>query len=218
MNLNVAMATQEAPASPLEFEGVTRPRLSFDANGDAFVFERFKGGALVAVIDGLGHGERAQRSTEVAVRCLQSHPGEPLATLFCSVAKACRATDGVVMAAARFEFSNAITFSFASVGNVEARLFLPRNSEHSPAKSERLIVRRGILGGKAPEPHVTAHVWSPGNVLVLHSDGVSGRWSLEDFPGWRHEPAGLMAQEMLVRLANDDDDATLVVVREPLPV
>jgi len=214
MNPNPALAHAGAVACPLEFAGATRARLPLPVNGDAFVIERFRGGALVAVFDGMGHGERAYRATEVAVRCLRSHPEEPLDVLFRAVAKACRSTDGVFLAAARFEFANRITFQFASIGNIESRLCVPASMPDRPPKMETLIVRRGTLGGSAPDPYVTSHVWVPGSVLILHSDGVVARWGIVEFRETRFDTAADMAQAMLDRLAIENDDATLVVVRE----
>lgn len=210
MNPAPAVPPAIAPAAPyaLDFGGATRPRPLFEANGDAFLLQKFPGGMLVALIDGLGHGERAQRSAGVALRYLQLHCREPLGSLFRGAGQVCRATDGVVMAAARFEFGNAVTFSFASVGNIETRLF-------GPLTKERLVVRRGILGANAPDPYISHHVWSAGSTLVLHSDGVAANWRLDDFRNANTETASALAQSMLNRLAKDEDDATVVVVREP---
>jgi hypothetical protein len=205
--MNPAPRSIRPALKSLDAGGATRPRASFQVNGDAFLLWRFEGGMLVAVIDGLGHGERARRASEVAVRYLEAHGGDSLDSLFTGVAQVCRATDGVVMAAARFEFGNAITFSFASVGNIEARM-------SSPLAQERLVVRRGILGANAAQPRVTHHIWNPGSILVLHSDGVAANWRWEDFRAGDRETSGAMAQFMLDRLAKDEDDATVVVVRE----
>jgi serine/threonine protein phosphatase PrpC len=112
------------------------------------------------------------------------------------------------MALVRFDFGRSdVRFSFASVGNIEAHLFGSSEGKH-------FIVHRGILGGNAPIPRVTEHGWEPGNVLVLHSDGVAHRWALEDFPDLLKESASVMAQHLLRALANTNDDATVVVVRD----
>ena len=82
------------------------------------------------------------------------------------------------------------------------------------AKSMHFVIRRGVLGLNAPKPVVTEHHWEPGNVLVLFSDGLRGHWQWADFPHLATASATVTAQRLLDTLARDDDDATVVVVRE----
>jgi hypothetical protein len=112
-----------------------------------------------------------------------------------TVGRNCRATRGVVMALVRFDFAgDDIRFSFASVGNIETRVF-------GGANGQQFIVPRGIVSGNAPHPRVTDHRWDPGTVMVLHSDGVTARWGWADFPGLTRELATPMAQRLLRTLA-----------------
>ena len=64
---------------------------------------------------------------------------------------------------------------------------------------------------------VTDHAWPPDQVLVLHSDGVATHWGCKDFPDWADRPAAAMAQELLRAKAKDEDDATVIVVRNVIP-
>jgi anti-sigma regulatory factor (Ser/Thr protein kinase) len=192
---------------PLQFGIATRPYPTMPVNGDAFVIKRWSASALVAVIDGLGHGPYAHRAAQTARQYVETHVDQPLEAIFRGVGRACRATRGVVMALVRFDFGgNGIRFAFASVGNVEARVFGGRDRQP-------FIVRRGIVGGNAPNPRVTEHRWEPGTVMVLHSDGVTRHWGLADFPDLASESATTMAQRLLRALAKEQDDATVVVVR-----
>jgi anti-sigma regulatory factor (Ser/Thr protein kinase) len=193
---------------PLEFGAATRAYPTMPVNGDAFVIKRWSTSALVAVIDGLGHGQYAHRAAQAARQYVETHLDQPLDAIFRGVGRNCRATRGVVMAVVRFDFAgDDIRFSFASVGNIETRVF-------GGANRPQFIVPRGIVGGNAPHPRVTDHRWDPGTVLVLHSDGVTSHWGLADFPGLMRELATPMAQRLLRTLAKDNDDATIVVVRD----
>jgi anti-sigma regulatory factor (Ser/Thr protein kinase)/serine/threonine protein phosphatase PrpC len=196
-------ARSTAPC-PLAFGAITRPHLSSEANGDAFVIKWWNESALVAVIDGLGHGQFALRAAQTARRYVESHHDQPLERLFQGVHRVCRATRGVVMALARFDLANG-TMSFASVGNIEARAF------GSPERIS-LIARRGVLGLNSPGPLVTHHRWEPRYMLVLHSDGLSTRWTGDDFPGLAGSSAHGAAQQLFRPLAKNHDDATVVVV------
>jgi anti-sigma regulatory factor (Ser/Thr protein kinase) len=195
---------------PLEFGAATRAYPTMTVNGDAFVIRRWGTSALVSVVDGLGHGQYAHRAAQAAKQYIETHVDQPLEVIFRGVGRTCRATRGVVMALVRFDFSgNEIRFSFASIGNIETRVF-------GGATRPQFIVPRGIVGGNAPQPRVTDYSWSPGAVLVLHSDGLSCHWGLADFPDLLRESAAMMAARLLRTLAKDNDDATVVVVRDTI--
>jgi anti-sigma regulatory factor (Ser/Thr protein kinase) len=186
---------------------VTRSRRCAPFNGDAFVIREWEGKLLAAVIDGLGHGEFAQQAALAAQRYVQTHYDQSLDKIFSGTGRACLGTRGVVMALVRFESRTQITF--ASFGNVEARVW------SGPEKTQ-LVVQRGVLGLNDRNVTVQTQKWSPGWVLVLHTDGVSDRWQWHDFPGLEREPASVIAGRLLRGLANRDDDATVVVIRDQM--
>jgi hypothetical protein len=42
-------------------------------------------------------------------------------------------------------------------------------------------------------------------------------WNWQDFPGMAEQPAQALAQEFLRLLAKEEDDATVIVVRNVIP-
>jgi anti-sigma regulatory factor (Ser/Thr protein kinase) len=198
---------QEAPAAPCPVDvGVsTRPHPKMAVNGDAFVVSQARQRVLVAVIDGLGHGPLAHLAAEAARRYVESHADQQLSSIFVGVGRACRATQGVVMALARVDWWP-LRLTFASVGNVEARVLGSSNPIN-------LLARRGVLGMRAPPPLITEHRWEDGMVVVLHSDGLTARWRAQDVLG-SSASAEARAQHCLRAFARDDDDATVLVVQQ----
>jgi anti-sigma regulatory factor (Ser/Thr protein kinase) len=186
----------------------TRPLPGLAVNGDTFVVRRWDDRALVGIMDGLGHGQAAHEAAEAARHYVESHFDQPLDALFRGTASACSSTRGVVMALALFNCAS-WRLTFASVGNVEARVFGSR-------EATSFMVRRGVIGLNAPPPVVTEHPWQPSNVMVLHSDGLRTHWRWENFPDLAKQPAETIARELLLSLAKDEDDATVVVVRDSL--
>jgi serine/threonine protein phosphatase PrpC len=194
-----------ALACPLSFGVATRPCPLMSVNGDTFVIKQWGESALVGVIDGVGHGPFAHSAAQDARQYVERHYDQPLADIFLGVARTCRATRGVVMGLARFDWGKG-TLTFASVGNVEARVF------DSPAPMN-FVVPRGILGLTARRPVVTQHRWAPSNVMVLYSDGLITHWRWSDFPHLAEASATVAAQELLRAFAREADDATVVVVK-----
>lgn len=190
---------------PLEFGAASRAHPAMQENGDSFVIKQWNESALVGVIDGLGHGQFAHRAAITAQQYVEAHYNQPLDAIFQGVARACRATRGVVMALARFDWRET-RLAFASVGNIQARVF----GNYEPMS---FVMRRGVLGGNARNAVVTNHHWDSRSMLVLHSDGLSTHWRREDFSHLADKPASVIAQRMLQQFAKDDDDATVVVVK-----
>lgn len=194
---------------PLAFGVATRPCHAAADNGDAFVIKQWAESALVGVIDGLGHGPFAHRAAQAARQYVEGHFDLPLDQIFRGVGRACRATRGVVMALGRFDWGQG-RLAFASVGNIEVRVF-PRSEPF------HFSIRRGVIGLNAPNARVTELPWPPDHVLVLHSDGLRTHWGWQDFPGLADKPAPALAQEFLRLLAKEEDDATVIVVRSVIP-
>ena len=198
-----AVASAEAD---LDVGVASRACLGQRVNGDAFVVQRWADHLLVAVIDGVGHGQHAHRAAAAARGHLETHVRSPLDRLFRGVAGDCQATRGVVMAVARIDV-RAKRIQFASVGNIEVRML-------HPTQKADLRVRRGVLGGRAPPAQVTEQPWPESAWLVMHSDGLNSRWRPADHPDLWGGTARNAAHALLSRIARDDDDATVLTVRD----
>lgn len=190
---------------PLEIGIVSKAKQGFELNGDAYVIKNNHQHWLVAVIDGVGHGPQAHKAAFLAKQYVESHVSQSLHGLFHGVEQACQGSNGVVMAIAQFDLTND-QLSFASIGNIEAKLIGRGDMPHLP-------VRRGILGRHAPLPMICSHSWTAHQGLVMHSDGVSSRWHWRDYPHLQDKPAQLIAEHMHHQLNKDGDDATLLFVK-----
>lgn len=189
---------------PFAVGAATRPHPRFTINGDSFVIVHDSRSTLVGIIDGLGHGQFAQRAANAARLYVETHADSALKDIFLGTGRACAATRGVVMALARFTWETS-RLSFASIGNIEARVF---GEGRFP-----FVVRRGIVGVNAPSAVTTEHPWPQDNALVLHSDGLPTHWTAQQFDGLVEQSASEIAARLLRSLAKDDDDATVLVVK-----
>ena len=190
---------------PLDISAATRPHPGMNVNGDDFVIKKWDHYALAGVIDGLGHGKFAYHAAQKARHYVESHFDQPLEALFRGVGRSCRATRGVVMALALLDWTQA-NLNIASIGNIEIRILGCSNKNS-------IYIRRGILGAHAPTPIITEHDWEQGAVMVLHSDGITTHWRYEDFLELWNEPASEIARQLLRKLAKNNDDATVLVVK-----
>jgi len=191
---------------PFDIGAETRAHPKMDINGDAYVIKKWDENLLTGIIDGLGHGQFAHRASEKARQYVESHFDQSLEEIFRGVERSCRATRGVVMALAKFDWGRE-KLTYASLGNIEAKF-------SGCAEPMNFIIRRGIIGVKSVKPVVTEHTWRVGSLMALYSDGIRSHWRWDDFPVLMKEPAAAIAQNLLKSLARDNDDATIVIVKD----
>ena len=190
----------------LEFGAASRSYRNFRENGDAIALQQWEAHALAAVIDGLGHGQFAQKASQSARDYVLRHFDQPLDALFRGVGRACRATRGVVMALARFDLEHD-EVKIASVGNINVHLT-------GGPRPPKIVVRRGVLGmSGSPAPVLTSHPWTQASLLIMHSDGVETHWHDTEIEGMAEAGTGGIARYLLQHYGRPDDDATVVVAR-----
>ena len=176
-------------------------------SGDRHVMQAFPSGALVAVIDGLGHGEEAATAAEIAVTTLIGHAHEPVITLLNRCHEQLRASRGVVMSMASFNsLEGSLTWS--GVGNVEG--LLRRAGGSTNASDESLLLRGGIVGIQLPPLSASIIPVMPGDTLIFVTDGIT--------PGFAdklnlRDPPQQLADSILAQHGKGTDDALVLVAR-----
>ncbi len=185
----------------------SRPLAGQATPGDRHLVQPFAEGVLLAVIDGLGHGSEASLAAETATKVLQQHAGEPVDALIESCHEALRRTRGAVMTLASLSGA-AQTLTWLAVGNVEGRLW--HADPHASPPCEQVLLRGGLVGYHLPPLQAMLTGVSPGDVLVLASDGVRGDFTVE--AGTNESPRDLAAH-ILERHFKGTDDGLVLVAR-----
>jgi hypothetical protein len=171
-------------------------------SGDGAAVLRDSSGLVVAVVDGVGHGDAAH---EVAVRALGAVTlADPLDVL-AAMDAALVHTRGVAATVARWDVA-AGRILVAGVGNVACKVL-------SPGQEPRHVLPTvGVLGVRSRvQARLHALATGPRDVLILFTDGVSSRAELA--PGAVGRSAAQLAQELLTAGAKPHDDALVLVVR-----
>lgn len=177
-------------------------------SGDKYVVETFDGGALVAVIDALGHGHEAARAANVAARTLSRHAREGPDFLIERCHQEMRGTRGAAISIASLDSRRRI-MTWLGVGNVACVLMLA--DTRADSRLRELLVRGGVVGDRIPEELRPAVLpIAPGDTLVLATDGVRGYFT-EILPA-AGEPQRL-AERILHSYAKHSDDAAVLVFR-----
>jgi phosphoserine phosphatase RsbX len=176
-------------------------------SGDLHVVVPFPGGALVGLLDGLGHGHEAAEASMTAASLLEAHASDAVLTLVQRCHEGLRKTRGAVMSLASFSVRPPI-MTWISVGNVAGSVL--RKLPTLGHANQSLMTQAGVVGFQLPSLRAEALSVSPGDMLILATDGIRSGFSeglLTD-----HSPQEI-AESIVVRFAKDSDDAHVVVAR-----
>jgi negative regulator of sigma-B (phosphoserine phosphatase) len=176
-------------------------------SGDRAVMVAYDDGALVAAIDGLGHGAEAADAAATAARVLAARAEEEPVRLLEVCHRALKGTRGAVMTLAWFDLDEQ-RLSWTGVGNVEGRLVHAEAGPHAP--TEGAFTRGGVVGYNLPPIRVTSAGLMEGDVIVLATDGIDSGFAGALAPGGRAQD---IANRILAEYGKEGDDALVVVVR-----
>jgi negative regulator of sigma-B (phosphoserine phosphatase) len=176
-------------------------------SGDRAVLVTYEGGALVAAIDGLGHGGGAADAADAAARVLAEHPDDEPESVLQACHRELSRTRGAVMTLAWFDLVGR-TLSWTGVGNVEGRLVHVAAGPRAPTHGA--LTKGGVVGYNMPSIRVTGTDLEDGDVMVLATDGIDSGFAAAIREGGSAQE---IADRILTAHGKPSDDALVVVVR-----
>ena len=181
-----------------------------EESGDAWAVRSVRGGLIALIVDGLGHGPEAALPAAAAIAAFHRWTSESPEALAGRMHDALHATRGAALSMTLSD-EKSKTVRFCGVGNVEGRVVAAESNRH-------FIPQNGIVGHNMP-PAMQASVlpWPHHARLVMHSDGITAQWSAEQYPGLLARHPALLAGVLFRDFARPRDDATVLVLRDPLP-
>lgn len=164
--------------------------------------------ALVAVVDGVGHGPHAATAAVKATHIIQEYgAAESLTTLVQRCHSRLREGRGVVMSLAKLD-AETRTMMWLGVGNVAGAL--RRKVGAFSRKSATLLLRAGVVGKQLPPLYAESLPVVRGDVLILATDGIGGDFAESVRPEW--EPQRI-ADDLAARYGRRTDDVLVLVAR-----
>ena len=202
------MATEPGDRGPISHGIAKLTREGETVTGDRYVIRHHSSGVLLAVIDGLGHGADAARAAGTAAQVVASYPSTDIVELLKACHDSLRSSRGVVMTLVSITPAAHIITALG-VGNVQGMIV--RNSE-GEAEPERdfVVLRGGVVGHLLPGLRQTVMQATPGDLVILATDGVSIEFMTEDHFS---APPQVIADRILSRYAVPLDDALVLVAR-----
>jgi hypothetical protein len=191
----------------LETGAISLPKSGEAVNGDAWLVQPSARGARILVVDGLGHGPIANDAAQAAVEAFRDAPGETVEAALETCHLALRSTRGAALAVTEVDVETAVV-RFAGVGNIAGSIWNGTTSHHT-------VSHNGTAGHGTVRIREFSYPWPKGALLVLASDGLATRWTLETYPGLSTRHPSLVAAILYRDHSRQRDDVTVVVAREP---
>lgn len=192
-----------SPASSFRCGGVGRPKLGEQVSGDGWALHTAVDRITLLVSDGLGHGPLAAAATNLATETFLRAPAHSAITHVEQIHGALHSTRGAAVAVAEVTQEQV---NFVGLGNISGRVCHATETRH-------LLSQHGIAGHQARKIQNFSQAWHQGALLILHSDGLGTRWSLDRYPGLLHRHPSLIAGVLYRDFARKTDDVTVVVVK-----
>ena len=178
-----------------------RPRLNENVCGDVVTVMTKASGLLVAVADGLGHGELAYEAAKTFCDFVREHAEDGLESIMSNAKASMSKTRGAAAALVHFNEDERVV-EFLGVGNIELRSV--SKEKISPVSIP------GIVGATLRRIRSFRYNLHDDDLFVIFSDGISSRFVLEEY---QHLTDREVAEGILAKFGKSHDDATCVVLR-----
>jgi serine phosphatase RsbU (regulator of sigma subunit) len=174
--------------------------------GDAYFIKAFENKVLITVIDGLGHGPDAAVAANTAVEYIKNNYKKGLTEIIKGCHKEMKKTRGAVIGIALIDLKSSI-LRYAGVGNIKAIV-----------KSRTifwLVSQNGILGYNLSQVKEEEYPFNPGDLIVLHSDGISNELDLNLYsPEFLGQHPQTIVERVMADFGSKRDDLCVVAARE----
>ena len=193
----------ESESQPFRMAAISVPIAGEMVCGDGWSSERGPGRSVYIVADGLGHGPLAAEAAEEAMRVFHRNAQHPPERILSEVHGALAKTRGAAVSVAEILHQKQV-LHYAGAGNIVAAIC-------SAGKSRSLVSMNGTAGHSVGKLQQFSYAWPVDSALIMHSDGLSTRWNVEQYPGLASRHPALMAGVLFRDFCRKRDDATILV-------
>lgn len=198
-------SANERLSVPVRIGVVSEPVKGEDECGDGWSVRVSRNGALIMVVDGLGHGILAAEAAREAERVISSTKESSLTSILNDIHDALKKTRGAALALARIDTDHGL-LTFVGVGNIATAIV-------TNGSSRSMTSYNGIVGLRMERFQEFTHPWNADSILVMHSDGLASRWDLDRYPGIWTKPPSVIAALLHRDFSRGRDDVTVLVAK-----
>lgn len=197
-------------AEPLPFAALSVPKPNEKLCGDGYMVEYEPESQLlnILVIDGLGHGPGAYEAAQAAIEVYKYLPKDSPNQILKEIHQQINKTRGGVAMALKYHFQEKV-LSICGVGNISGKTI-------SVNSQKDFFSFNGIVGHvMSPRIQDQTLPWERGNLLILHSDGLSSRWDISQYAQIQKYDPAILAACLYRDYSRKNDDTTVIVCKHP---
>jgi anti-sigma regulatory factor (Ser/Thr protein kinase) len=173
--------------------------------GDAWSVDFTPNRSIYMVADGLGHGPSAAEASREAIRVFQEAPHLSPVRILSDAHLALAKTRGAAVAIAEILHDKAVV-NYAGVGNIAGAIY-------DGGKTRSMVSMNGTLGHSVGRIQDFSYSWEKTSSLIMHSDGLATRWSMDQYPGLAARHPALIAGILYRDFCRKRDDVTILISR-----
>jgi anti-sigma regulatory factor (Ser/Thr protein kinase) len=203
-------ARGEPPTALLQIGAICLPAPHETVCGDGWAAAVHGEHITLLMADGLGHGPEAAKASQAATAAFAAAPDADLRDTVQSVHRALQTTRGAAVCALRVAAASGTagaTVSYSGAGNIVGRVL-------SGVFDKSLVTQHGTAGMQIRKPDTSSMALPAHALVVLHSDGIETRWSVDAVRPLLQKDPTLVAAVLLRDHTRHRDDATVVVIRQ----
>jgi anti-sigma regulatory factor (Ser/Thr protein kinase)/serine/threonine protein phosphatase PrpC len=173
--------------------------------GDAWSSDHKANRSIYIVADGLGHGPLAAEASEEALRVFHRMPDQTPERILREIHGALAKTRGAAVSIAEILNKEQVV-NYAGAGNIVGAI-------HSAGRTRNMVSMNGTVGHSVARLQQLTYPWDRNSTLIMHSDGLTTRWNVEQYSGLASRHPALMAGVLFRDFRRERDDATVLVTR-----
>jgi len=77
-----------------------------------------------------------------------------------------------------------------------------------------MVSHNGTLGMGNNKIQMFTYPWNKGDMLIMHSDGISAKWSLDEYPDIIHQDLSIIGGVIFRDYHRPKDDASFIILKE----
>ena len=187
---------------------IAKPNEKLCGDGYYIEYEPEKEVFNILIIDGLGHGEGAFLASQAAIDVYKTLPKDSPHETLRKIHAEIKKTRGGVAMVVKYGFKQEM-LSFCGVGNITGKTINYQSSKFFPSFN-------GIVGHVlSSRIHNHEVPWERGNLLLLHSDGVTSRWDLARYQQVQKSDPAILAACLYRDYSRGNDDTTIIISKHP---
>ena len=188
---------------------LSRPCLGERVSGDIALVEQREQLLFVAIVDGLGHGTKANLVARTAKDYLQNIWNYDVCNTMLRLHEKLKGSLGAAVGLGILDLETN-QLSYTGVGNTVVRIFRRQKQQNY---SKRLYSTDGIVGSNIRYPVEQKLQLTKFDIILFYTDGIKEHFSLEEYPLIFADDPMTIVSKISRLFGKNHDDATCIALK-----